>query len=350
MVMIGTFANTRIRVLDEEDGTPLAASTVFSKSGVIIGITDNDGFITVTNDRDFPITVRCVGYQPFTATKGMEEIKLSPASFTLNEIIATPVDRPIYRVVCYIREYLSGATGTDTLMCFNEHMADFFILRRDKVKGFKAHTHPRFLTSKLYTRKTDSSGLDSIYSPKHRDESISWESFLTYPTWILPETDPIKNGARIDSVPGKYGVKQLLRKNSDSSFYTQIDYLADTKDHKLSPFIFKLLGMTVDLTELKDSWAFQPSDKGYYTPADIVSGIFSISVLGKGKWIKKAFKSDSPVLMNNVYEIYPIEFEPLTVEEAKAYLKEKPKTKMTVSQNATPLSPAIQKLIDACSN
>lgn len=349
LVILATYAGNKIKVVDDKDSSPVAYATVFGNSGVIVGLTDDNGIINVSSTKDFPLTVKCLGYEPAQCDVSDGEVRLKYSLLTLQEVVVTPVDRPVLHLVCYVREYVSGTTGTDTLMNYNEHMADFFLPTRKKIKGFKPQTSPRFLRSRLYSRISDSNGLDSIFKPKYRDDSFSWEGLVSFTSGVISESEKIANGAKVDSVPGKHGTKELLRKNGDATYIVQTDYLADSKNHKISPFIFKMLGLTIDFTELQGSWVYKANDERKYTAADIVSGTFSLSVLGKGKWIKKAFKSDAPVQMYSFYEIYPVDAEYLTVEESKEMQEENlPKIKWTVSPNATPLAPAIQRMVDAC--
>lgn len=348
-VAVASKAESRLSVVDGEDSSPLAGATVFARSGVIIGMTDGKGEIIVPSANDYPLTVKCLGYEPAVCPTGISEARMSPSLFSLHEVTVTPVDRPVVRVICYIREYVSGATGTDTLTCFNEHMGDFFLPLRKKVKGFKAKPSPRFISSRLRSRMSDRNGLDSVFVPAYRDDSFSWEMVVGMPYGNVSESETIRAGARCDSVQGKHGLKRILRKSGASTYSIQTDYLADSKDHRLSPFIFKLLGMSIDFNELQGSWVYKANDKGVYTPADIVSGTFSLSVVGRGKWIKKAFKSDTPVQMYSFYEIYPVEAEYLTVDEAKALIKDDTlRMKITPSPNARPLEPGIQRIVDRC--
>ena len=68
---------------------------------------------------------------------------------------------------------------------------------------------------------------------------------------------------------------------------------------------------------------------------------------GRGKWIKKAFNSSEPVQMHGLFEIYPVRFEHLTVEEADRQLHQTaPATKFERSPLATPLPPSVSMLID----
>ena len=341
-------ASERLVVVDDETSEPLPASTVFSRSGIIIGLTDADGGIKIASDNDFPVTVRCMGYEPMVCDSGIEVVRMKAELFGLQELVVVPVDRPVLHLLCYIREYVSGVTGNDTVIAFNEHMGDFFLPTRKKVKGFKAKSSPRFLRSRLHSRIADGNGLDSIFVPEYRDDTFAWEDLVALPYEAVSETEAIRAGSRTDSVAGKYAVKLSMRR-TDNLYMVQTDYLADVKSHSFSPFILKMLGLTIDFNELQGRWAYKSNAKGEYTPADIISGTFSLSVIGRGRWIKKAFKTDSPVQMYSFYEIYPVDAEYLTVEDAKAVLKDgAPLPQMTVSSNAPALSPAIQRMVDVC--
>jgi len=341
-------ANTRIRVVDAENNEPLPMATVFAKSGIIIGLTDNDGYITISSANDFPITVRCLGYESKQCSENQTEIKLANQPFALQEVVVTPVDRPVARIICYVREYISSATGTDTLMSYNEHMADFFIPVRDKLKGFKGKTKPRFLRSRLYSRMTNSEGLDSIFSPQYRDDTFAWELLFEMPRKEIIETEAIQNGAVIDSIPAKHGTKGIMRK-AGGNYITTTDYLADIKNHTWSPVIFKLLGLTIDFNKMQEAWVYRVNDEGRYRATDIISGTFSMSVLARGKWLKKAFKTDSPIQMYGLYEIYPVEIEYLTVDESKDLVKYPPRPDWIVSSNARPLDSSIQRIVNSFS-
>lgn len=349
LMMASMSANTPLRVVDNEDSSPVAHATVFGKSGVIIGMTDENGVVDIPIGDDFPVTVKCLGYEAAACGKSEKEVRLKHALFSLGEVVVTPVARPVVRLLCYVREYVSGATATDTMMCYNEHMADFFLAAENKIKGFKAQPSPRFLCSRLYSRIKNASGVDSIFIPAYRDDIFCWENMVEIPSGCVSETEKIRSGAKLDSIPGKHGIKHRLRKNDLSTYVMHTDYLADSKSHRISPFIFKLLGLSIDFNELQGSWAYRCNDKGVYTPADIVSGTFSLSVTAKGKWIRKALKSPTPVGMYSFYEIYPVEVEYLTVEEAKDLLYDNPpRVSMAISPHAGPLDPAVRSMVDGC--
>lgn len=141
------YANAnKIIVVDADDRMPLQGATVFSRGGTILGITDNNGEIEISSDKDYPLQISCMGYDPMIAGKSLSTVLMSPATYQLKEVVVTPAERPVERVICYMREYLTGVAGKDTVIYYNEHIADYF-LTDGKVKGFKQHLSPRILSS-----------------------------------------------------------------------------------------------------------------------------------------------------------------------------------------------------------
>lgn len=334
----------RVIVIDNDSREPVAAATIFSQSGSILGMTDGDGSFEGASAHDYPLTVKCLGYLNGICQTACDTVSMTETTYGLGEVTVSTAERPILHVICYIREYSGGATSTDTIQTYAEHMADFYI-PLTKVKKFKSRRSPRILRSVIYERKTDSSGLDSVYRPDFRRDDISWIDLVNMPEGTITESDAIRAGATGDSVAGKYGIREIMRK-TDGAYIRNIDLLSDKKDHRWSPVIFKLLGMTIDLTGARTAWAYRANESGVYNAADILYGTFSIDVTGKGRWIKKAFRSSVPVLLHGFFEIYPVEVEHLSVDDAGEQLKNPPKVAMTRSQIATPLPPSIQSIVN----
>lgn len=332
----------KIRIVDAEDSMPLQAATVFSKGGNIIGITDSNGEIEVVSASAYPLQVSCIGYNPMTVDKSVSTVMMTPATYQLKELVVNPAERPVEHVICYMREYLTGVSGNDTVINYNEHIADYF-LTDGKVKGFKQKLTPRILNSRLYTKVSNDQVTDSIYSPDYRDDSLAWEMFAWLPSGNNNASEILKGKSTV-KVEGKYSTRHWI-KDTPSTLTVQIDNLADTKGHTMSPAIFKLIGFTIDLTELMGTWVYAHNDSGLYSIKDLISGNVSTTIIGKGKWIKKAFNTSDPVEMKAAYEIYPINIEYLTVEEAKEVMKNPPSYKITTSPNAGPLPPEIQRIV-----
>lgn len=341
---IGLLNAKVLLVRDVSDKEPLPGATVFSQSGIILGMTDGNGNIDISNPKDYPVSVTCIGYETGFATSLSDAVDMQPKAFELSEFTVSTEERPVTRIVCYVREYLSGATSSDTIMHFNEHMADMFLTDR-KVKGFKPQRTPRFLTSRLYVHEFDSLGRDTIYCAPYRDDTLAWEGLISFPEGRKEFSEKILQGATIDTVPGKYSIAQMIRRQGPL-VSVATDYLSAYKEHKFSPFIFKLLGLTIDMTQLSSNLVVNPSDSLGYSARDLVSATFNFEILARGKWFKKIFKTDSPVLMQSFYEIYPVDIQNLTVEEAKQLRRSYPKQPFIESEYANPLPASVLHLIN----
>ena len=336
----GLSAAQRVTVIDSRDNSSVIGATVFSHSGTIKGITDNNGNIDGLSPADFPLTVKCLGYSQATCDSGSDTLKLVEASYPLSEITVTPGDRPIMKVICYIRELTSGTTESDTIQFFAEHMAAFYIPTIEKTK-IKVTTNPQKLKSQFYKPLISGSNSEGISRDADYDD-FSWLMLVSYPAENFNVPQSILNGAAADTVKGKYYPKTITRANSGTITQT-IDMLSDRKNHTYSPSFFKLFGLTIDITELRSAWAYRNEMKPMYEPSDVIYETFSMDILGKGKLIKKAFKSSEPVNMHAYYELYPTSIEYLTIEEADDQLHHNPPvTEIIRSPIAPPLDPALQ--------
>lgn len=346
-VSLGASAGNVV-VVDSVDSVPLSGATVIAQTGMIAGITDGDGRIAV-NEKDWPLTVRSLGYSSVTIDEKTDTLRLAPAAYALPEVVVSPGERPITRVICYAREYCSGATSTDTMQMYSEYMIECFGAD-GKVKGYKkGDSRPTTRNVRRYARRVNSEGLDSVARPRSGDD----ETFLSFmdcvvdvPMYAIEESEAIINGALADTVQGKYCPKFIYRK-TDNLYLKTTDLLSDYKDHKWSPFLFKLFGLTMDINNANFSLAYKANNSGKYGIGDLVYGTYGISILGRGKWIKKMFRSKDSVDMDCYVEVYPVDIEYCTVEEYKEMRNDSYRiVEFQKPLNLQPLPPSVQALID----
>lgn len=346
-VSLGASAGNVV-VVDSVDSAPLSGATVIAQTGMIAGITDGDGRIAV-NEKDWPLTVRSLGYSSVTIDERTDTLRLAPAAYALPEVVVSPGERPITRVICYAREYCSGATSTDTMQMYSEYMIECFGAD-GKVKGYKkGDSRPTTRNVRRYARRVNSEGLDSVARPRSGDD----ETFLSFmdcvvdvPMYAIEESEAIRNGALADTVQGKYCPKFIYRK-TDNLYLKTTDLLSDYKGHKWSPFLFKLFGLTMDINNANFSLAYKANNSGKYGIGDLVYGTYGISILGRGKWIKKMFRSKDSVDMDCYVEVYPVDIEYCTVEEYKEMRNDSYRiVEFQKPLNLQPLPPSVQALID----
>ena len=332
-------------VIDSSDQSPIIGATIIGSSGVIKGLTDNTGRINV-DEQELPLTIRCIGFEPKLASGYNDTIALEVVPYQLNEVVITPIDRPIKRVVCFAREYSSGITGADTMQYYCEYMAEAFIVN-GKVKGYRGiDSKPTPKRYKRYARITKN-GVDSIFTPKRGDDitELSWFDFMVFlPDKKIDVPESILKGSLCDTVPGKYGPQFIYNKKS-GQFTKTADVLSNHKNRKWSPFILKLIGMTIDITAGSWTLSFVDNPANSFGINEFMSGTYNIHLIGRGKWLKKIFDTKEPIEMDAYLEVYPVEITNLTVDEYKEMRDDFASIPFRYPNNIQPLSPAIDRLI-----
>lgn len=334
-----------ITVVDLGDREPVAGASVVSANGLIVGFTDAQGRIEV-GAKDYPLALRGLGYTPLTVDVQTDTVAMTPASFPLGEVTVNPVDRPITRVLTYAREYCTGATPTDTMQMYNEYMLEYF-LADGKVKGYsKSDAKASARNVRRYGRIANSQGVDSLFRPASDDDIVmlSFVNTMVFvPRGMEVESEAMKAGASADTVPGKYGPKIFFRKNN-GLFTTECDVLADYKDHRWVPGIFKLFGLTIEVDQCGWSVIFRGNESDKYDIGDFISGTYNICMLGTGKMLKRILGIKDPIDIYCYIEQYPVEIEYLTVDDYKAMKKGRKsheKEEFIIPDGVEPLAPSI---------
>ena len=346
---LGATAQGVVTVVDSSDRAPVAGASVISSSGLIVGFTDAAGTIKA-GERDYPLSVRCLGYEAATVSAPCDTVYMQDATFSLPEVVVSTEGRPITRVLTYAREYCTGATLTDTMQMYCEYMLEYFFAD-GKVKGFnKSHESSISRRVRRYGRISNKCGLDSVMRPKY-DDDITSLSFLQNMA-ILPndpkeETDAMKGGELSDTVQGKYFPKFVYHKN-DRFFIVDCDALADYKDHKWSPLFFKLFGLTMDMQSADWSLIYDVNQSGRYELRDLISGTYNLCVIGRGKLLKRMIGVKDPINIYCCIEQYPVDIARITVEEYMELKKDyyTRKEEFRIPANVLPLAPAMQQLVD----
>lgn len=339
-------AGIPVVIVDDSDKGPIAGATVIGNTGIIIGMTDSDGKITVT-ESDFPVTVKCIGYDPLTTLARNSPISLKPSVYQLHEVVVDPTERPIKRVICLIREFCNGITDNDTLQLYTECMAEAFFAN-GKVKGYKDTDAKAKIKNQARYARIVENGKENIFKPGRENpiSLIQWSGIVhLFPTKRIEVSEKIKSGAESDTVAGEYSTKIIMsRKNGIYNRYQ--DMLSDYKDHIWSPSFLKLLGMTADLYTYSKTYSFADNGSDNFGINDLAGVTINIQLLARGKVVKKIFKSDKPVKLITYMEIYPLEITNCTVEEYKELKKDNSVLSFRYPEGIKPMSPAIQQLID----
>lgn len=336
----------RTVVVDSNDRSPLIAASVSDANGTVVALTDTCGAFSAS----LPATVRCMGYEPATLREHADTLALTPAAYELPGMTFNLAEREVMRLICYVREYAGLIGSRDTTALFSEYMVDYMFPVK-KLKGFKGRGAPRVLAQRRVARIMDpQSHTDSIAVNPDDADAISWLMLASMPVEkdgeysCFPDSVLATDGEHIE--PGKYGPRTVYRTTAEA-VSASIDALADHKNHQWSPWFFKLLGFTLDFTDMRVSRAYARDAHGSQHPANFLMSTLSMEALGRGKLLRKAFDSKSPVTIKTYLEIYPVDREFLTVAEAKACEKDKTATTpMTVPSAAPALDSATAALVN----
>lgn len=338
-----------LTIVEADSYQPIAGVTVMSRSGNIVGITDDKGRISIDLHKDYPLTVRSLGYESMTVSEHRDTLELPAATYTLSEVVVNPVDRPVARVICYAREYCSGTTSTDTMQMYCEYMTESFLTDGGKVKGYdKYDSHLRPRAVRRYARFVKADGTDSVACPSRNDD-ITFLSFIENIAYVPGKTvtvgERIKAGARTDTLQGKYSPKCIYRKNNSTYTITK-DMLSDHKEHRWSPFFFKLLGITMEIQQAENTVAYLVNDTDKLGMSDFVYGTYNLHAVCKGRWLKKLLGTKEPFELDCYIELYPVDIEHFTVEEYKQMKEDYSPIEFREPQNLQPLAPSIRTLVD----
>ena len=335
------------RLVDASDSSPIPAASVFDALGNMVGLTTADGVLPEISVSVYPITISCIGYEQLVVKSADEKkLAMTPTVYNLAELVVVPVKRNILKQTFYVREYFSMCNSTDTITFFSEHMANRFLPATKDAK-FKGSSSLRILGSKNYSRY-QLFGKDSIVTdPKSAFPSMLNVFELNKEDVVAPKSFRNQGTAnKLYEKSSKSGMS-LIQKQNDQTFIQTEDMLADTKDHKFSPWALKLLGFTMDFKQYYSSHSYRINEKGVYNSNDLVEASFVIEADGKGKYLRKALKSEKPIIIRSMAELYVVDCEYLTKEEAKEEYDYKPtRVRFDIPSTVPPLNRATKQLVE----
>lgn len=337
----------QVRVVDATNQTPISAASVFDAVGNMVGFTWGDGTLSDIPVTEYPLTVRCMGYEPITIDRAEDKAwPMNPIAYELEEVVIVPVKRNVLKQIFYVREYFSMSSQKDTMTIFKEHMADRFVPTSKDAK-FGGDASLRILATRDYARFK--------FSEK---DSVVCESEKPFPS-MLPifdlEEEEVKapesfltstSTNKIHEEQGKSGPVSIYKQN-DQTFTEIIDILAIKKSHTWSPWPLKLLGYTMEAKQFYYHQTYRVNDKGVYYPKDFLEGSFVMEADGRGKNFRKILDSDKPIMIRTMIELYVVDREYLSKEEAKDEYKHKPtNVSFQIPSTIPGLNKATQDLID----
>lgn len=339
--------HAQLRIVDASDRTPIGAASVFDASGNMIGFTWNDGTLSEIPESAFPITISCLGYDLLVIdTPAEKEWGMKATAYELEEVVIIPVERNIMKQTFYVREYFSMNSKTDTITTFSEHMAVRYVPTKKGTK-FKGNSSFQILNSNNFNR-LKIGNVDSIMSGADI-KTISFLDIIEINDKPLSAPASFKtsdNSPKIHEKPGKYAPVEIMKQKGRTFTYTE-DALADKKDHKWAPLPFKVIGFGVELNQFFFTHAYRVNKEGVYLPQDLTEASFVMEAEGRGKYFRKMLKSEEPITIRTMVEVFVVDRDYLSTEEAKEESKNLPKNvQFVIPETVPPLNAATKRLVE----
>ena len=342
-----TVANAQMRVVDALDKMPVSAASVFDASGNMVGFTTADGILSDVQPQAYPITLRCMGYEQLTIGEpGDKTWEMMPLFYELDELVVSQEKRTVMKQTFYVREYISLLANTDTVAILVERMANSFVPISKDAK-FRGSSSLNILNSCMYARYKVM-GKDSVAVDKDPEiPSMLSVMRLVEDEVEAPEHFKVEGSqAKPYEKKSKSGASLLYRQNSQS-FTLVKDALAGKKEHSVSPWVLKLLGLSMNIQQLYTTQAYVVNEQGIYKPEDLIEAGLVMEAEGKGKILKKLFETGQPAVIRIMVELYIVDRDYYSNEEAKEeYRNNSAKIRFKIPDMVPSLNGATKKMVE----
>ena len=314
LFFVASVVNGQVRdavVADSVTRMPLS-----NASGKFAGISRPDGRIPYIPEKDYPITVRYMGYgEAVVKAIGTDTIFMREIAMDLPEVVVESRDHKVLHMLAYVREYSTLTTYTDTIFLFREKMVDY-MMPQGKKSGFIGWNTPRVLKSKSYYRYSNAHGLDSVSD--RCNYHFSWTDWVgvVQKTVIPPELCGIENGS--DTVMGRYTPTEVWSRNG-SRVTVDVDVLADTTRRKWVANLSGFFRNDIDFERFNVRFGFNNVAGDSVLPDDVTGYSFTIESRGRGHGMFMFNRVDEPYFVSTYAEVYVVDKEYITVKEAKKW-------------------------------
>ena len=336
-------AEAQRRVVDVMDDTPVSSATIFDAQGNVAGFTSSEGDFSKILDSEYPITIRCIGYENIILEHPVDTVlQMIPANYELEEVVVS-ASREVMKQTFYVREYFTISSETDTITHFLEHMCDRYVPASKKVK-FKKNDL-RFRNTRCY--KYYQIGDQDSVAVSNKPGSKVFLGLIE--TEEVDASESFKGQMGVNRVYEEKGKSGILhsRKQNERIFTEYKDGLADKKGHIAHlPFMLNMMGLSMDVHQAYITHVYKANDASVYQPKDLIQASVVVEILGKGKLLRQMVNSDVPVKINFSIEYYVVSREYISKEQAKAEYKAKAlKVPFEIPASVPQLSEATRKII-----
>lgn len=307
-------------VADATTHSPLPFASVFNRDGKAICISDINGRFRQADDKDFPLTIRYIGFDDEKVINASTDtIFLYEKTTDLPEVVVDSRKHKLLHVLAYVREYSTLTTYSDTIFLFREKMVDYMIPPDARVK-FKGWSTPRTLTSKSYYRFTDDNGLDSVSNLCNNH--FSWSDWVGLaPTISLPRRLVYADNAS-DTLHGKYSPYEIWDKHFDK-VTVNVDVLADTASRKWVPGFGGFFRKAIDYDYFEITFRYDNIDGEILSPADMIGCNFRVESNGRGREMFRFNQPDEPFFVTTQADVFILDKEYVTVKDARKWADRK---------------------------
>ena len=346
LLLLCTHVSAKDRVVDATDSIPVSAASIFDSAGNVVGYTLADGTLSEIPETAYPITIRCLGYEPLVIAEPKDTVwQMKQCFYDMPELVVVPVERNVMKQILYTRSYLSFFNNVDTVTYFVEKMAYRYV---PATEGAKTGVSSQIQTSSSRSYSMHKVGdIDSVAYEENSKSPILASTFSNLSSQkILAHKSLKTDSTGYYEEKGKSGIS-LAQRKSNGVFTYKEDILADEKNHSLSPWALKLLGMTMDINQFYTTHAFSINKSDKYLPKDLMEASFVMEAEGRGKYIRKVLDSDTPVKMCLMAEVYVVGREYLSKDEAKEEsAKGTSKMSFVIPSNVPSLNEATRLLVE----
>lgn len=281
-----------IRVTDASDGSPVDAVAVFDSSGRGLGVTAPDGSLPADAAGVSPLLLRHVAFEPLevapdTLSGGI--VSLEPRTFVLPEVNA--VSNPEYiRVEGYSRSYSSFGNDSGMGSALSEGTVVFYLKPDGKGKakdggkryGYVVYDH-------VFSKSENVDTLRVRNGKQGGDMTDMMDEGLRIPLLVETKEFAAADASRpFTEIPGKHSPLGTIR-NNGTTITVSADKLSDHKDHRYTPALLKMLGLTADCTEWTNTQTYDATATRPFDITSLVSTSCNIRIRGRGRLLKKMF-------------------------------------------------------------
>ena len=344
-LLLSVSAYAQQRVIDATDSIPVSVASIFDFDGNVVGYTMDDGTFSEIPETAYPITIRCLGYEPLVIAEPKDTVwQMKQSFYDMPELVIVPGDRNVMKQILYIRNYFSMCNEMDTVTHFVEEMAYRYVPATEDAKidiGNQIHN--------AGSRSFSQHKVGDIDSVAYEEDSKSF--FLTSTLTRLSSKEILVHESLKNDSTGYYEKKgksglALVQRLSNGVFTFKEDLLADKKNHTLSPWLLKLMGFTMEINQFYTTNAFSINEDGKYYPKDLLEASFMMEAEGRGKYIRMALDSKTPVAVRAMTEIYVVDRDLLTQDEAKEEMDKKDfRMDFVIPSNVPALNEATRRLV-----